>query len=540
LEKDVKLSHRLIILVLTAILGLAIIGGLALNTLHATMQDDKRNEIHTVLSLAAQQVGYFQGLEKSGKLSRAEAQAKAVEALTNMRNGSNAYVWARGIDGMGLVHAIADKVGKIDMGKAPNGKTSIQNYIDNLSTAKFYYYDDFTKNPDTGEMAPKINGVTQIQDWNWFVGFGVFVSDIEKAYWRLAFNFIIIGLVVIVAVVIVAWRISRSIYSSLGGEPSYAASVVGSITNGDLSQTIVHSSGKLSLLTSVAQMQKNLREMIHSIQQGAVELGHAAVGLSGQMHQLDSASQQTSDATTATAAAIEEMSVTIEHISYSAGETEKNSASSTQLAAEGEQLVNDAAKAIQDVSVRVEEASGMIEGLVKRTHEIDSIASVIKNIASQTNLLALNAAIEAARAGEQGRGFAVVADEVRNLAQRTSLATEEITSMITSIQNDTGSVVISMSAVTPQVLQGVQMAEKAATALRDINREASATLVQVREVATSTTEQSLASASVAENIERISNMVEATAESVGQANSNVQSLERLAQELKTSVSRFVL
>jgi methyl-accepting chemotaxis protein len=540
LEKDVKLSHRLIILVLTAILGLAIIGGLALNTLHATMQDDKRNEIHTVLSLAAQQVGYFQGLEKSGKLSRAEAQAKAVEALTNMRNGSNAYIWARGIDGMGLVHAIADKVGKIDMGKAANGKTSIQNYIDNLSTTKFYYYDDFTKNPDTGEMAPKINGVTQIQDWNWFVGFGVFVSDIEKAYWRLAFNFIIIGLVVIVAVVIVAWRISRSIYSSLGGEPSYAASVVGSITNGDLSQTIVHSSGKLSLLTSVAQMQKNLREMIHSIQQGAVELGHAAVGLSGQMHQLDSASQQTSDATTATAAAIEEMSVTIEHISYSAGETEKNSASSTQLAAEGEQLVNDAAKAIQDVSVRVEEASGMIEGLVKRTHEIDSIASVIKNIASQTNLLALNAAIEAARAGEQGRGFAVVADEVRNLAQRTSLATEEITSMITSIQNDTGSVVISMSAVTPQVLQGVQMAEKAATALRDINREASATLVQVREVATSTTEQSLASASVAENIERISNMVEATAESVGQANSNVQSLERLAQELKTSVSRFVL
>jgi methyl-accepting chemotaxis protein len=540
LEKDVKLSHRLIILVLTAILGLAIIGGLALNTLHATMQDDKRNEIHTVLSLAAQQVGYFQGLEKSGKLSRAEAQAKAVEALTNMRNGSNAYIWARGIDGMGLVHAIADKVGKIDMGKAANGKTSIQNYIDNLSTTKFYYYDDFTKNPDTGEMAPKINGVTQIQDWNWFVGFGVFVSDIEKAYWRLAFNFIIIGLVVIVAVVIVAWRISRSIYSSLGGEPSYAASVVGSITNGDLSQTIVHSSGKLSLLTSVAQMQKNLREMIHSIQQGAVELGHAAVGLSGQMHQLDSASQQTSDATTATAAAIEEMSVTIEHISYSAGETEKNSASSTQLAADGEQLVNDAAKAIQDVSVRVEEASGMIEGLVKRTHEIDSIASVIKNIASQTNLLALNAAIEAARAGEQGRGFAVVADEVRNLAQRTSLATEEITSMITSIQNDTGSVVISMSAVTPQVLQGVQMAEKAATALRDINREASATLVQVREVATSTTEQSLASASVAENIERISNMVEATAESVGQANSNVQSLERLAQELKTSVSRFVL
>ncbi|WP_372489470.1 methyl-accepting chemotaxis protein [Pseudomonas caspiana] len=287
-------------------------------------------------------------------------------------------------------------------------------------------------------------------------------------------------------------------------------------------------------------MQKNLREMINSIQHNAQQLGQAANGLSGQMNQLDSASQQTSDATTATAAAIEEMSVTIEHISYSAGETEKNSANSTQLAAQGERLVNDAAQAIQQVSVQIEDASQLIAGLVTRTHEIDGIASVIKNIASQTNLLALNAAIEAARAGEQGRGFAVVADEVRNLAQRTSLATEEITAMITSIQTDTGSVVAGMGAVTPQVVLGVELAEKAANALRHINQEASATLVQVREVAASTGEQSQASASVAQNIERIANMVEATADSVGHANNNVQQLEVLAQELRTSVSRFVL
>lgn len=535
-----KLSHRLMILVFTSIVGLATTGVLALNTLHSTMQEDKRNEIHTVLGLASKQVAYFQGLEKSGKLSRADAQARAVEALSNMRNGAQTYIWARGIDGMGLVHAIPDKVGKIDLGKAANGKTSIQNYIDNLATAQFFYYDDITTNPETKAVVPKINGVTRIDDWNWFVGFGIFVADIETAYWKLAYNFIVIGIILILLVVLVAWRISKSIYSSLGGEPAYAASAVGAITNGDLSQTIAFTPGKLSLLYSVAQMQKNLREMINSIQHNAQQLGQAANGLSGQMNQLDSASQQTSDATTATAAAIEEMSVTIEHISYSAGETEKNSANSTQLAAQGEKLVNDAADAIQRVSVQIEDASLLISGLVTRTHEIDGIASVIKNIASQTNLLALNAAIEAARAGEQGRGFAVVADEVRNLAQRTSLATEEITTMITSIQTDTGSVVAGMNAVTPQVVLGVELAEKAANALRHINQEASATLVQVREVAASTGEQSQASASVAQNIERIANMVEATADSVGHANNNVQQLEILAQELRTSVARFVL
>ncbi len=528
-------------MVACAVFGLILIAGLSLRTLHSSMQDDKRSEIHTVLSLAAQQVAYYQAQEQSGKLNRAQAQAAAIEALSALRVGKKVYLWARSIEGVGLVHPNKDVIGKVDFGALlANGKTNFQNYIDTLATTQFAYFDDIAKNPDTDKMAPKINGVTKIEGWNWLVGFGVYTSDIEDAYWQLAFNFLGIGLVLIIVVVVVAWRISKSIYSNLGGEPSYAAQVLSTIANGDLSQSVVHSAGQGSLLASVAQMQGNLREMIISIQSGAEKLGEASVGLTGQMSTLDSVAQQTSDATTATAAAIEEMSVTIEHISYSAGETEKNSANSSTLAAEGEGLVNDAASAIQQVSVQVEDASRLIAGLVKRTHEIDGITGVIKNIASQTNLLALNAAIEAARAGEQGRGFAVVADEVRSLAQRTSVATEEITAMIGSIQADTGSVVTGMGAVMPQVVTGVGLAEKAAKALQTINHEASATLVQVREVAASTSEQSQASASVAENIERISNMVEATADSVASANRNVKSLEVLAAGLRTSVSRFRL
>jgi methyl-accepting chemotaxis protein len=202
--------------------------------------------------------------------------------------------------------------------------------------------------------------------------------------------------------------------------------------------------------------------------------------------------------------------------------------------------VHQAAGAIQQVSAQVEDASVRIAGLVKRTHEIDGIASAISDIASQTNLLALNAAIEAARAGEQGRGFAVVADEVRHLAQRTALATQDITRMINSIQVDTGSVVEGMTAVTPQVAIGVALAEQAANALREINRGASLTLVQVREVASSTAEQSQASASVAQNIESIANRVEDSAASVRAAHGNVHSLERLADELRESVARFRL
>jgi len=200
--------------------------------------------------------------------------------------------------------------------------------------------------------------------------------------------------------------------------------------------------------------------------------------------------------------------------------------------------VHDASKEIQRAAVQVEDATALIGGLVERSREIGGIALVIKEIADQTNLLALNAAIEAARAGEQGRGFAVVADEVRKLAERTSQATGQITGMIQAINVDTTGVVNGMQSVGPQVASGVDMAEKAGLALRQISEASAVALTNVTEVAAATTEQSQASTSVARNVEQISSMVEESAQSVRAANENVLILEQLADELHQSVARF--
>ncbi|MEQ7918421.1 methyl-accepting chemotaxis protein [Xanthomonas sp. WHRI 1810A] len=536
-----KLSSRLLLIVACALLGLAVISALALATLRTTMLEDKRSEIHSVLKLAVQQVGYFQGLEKSGKLTREEAQARAIEALSSLRDGSNAYIWARTVNAVSLVHPNPNLIGKVDVGATlPNGKTTWQNYLDHLQDAPFAYFDDLVKRPGADTLVPKINGLAKVNGWDWYVGYGIYVDDINAAYQRLALNFGLIGLLVLAGVAILAYRMSRSIYRSLGGEPTFATEVARAIAEGDLSRQVDGHLKPDSLLAAVARMQGSLREMIVGIQRGADQLGSASVGLTEQMQHIDSASQHTSEATTLTAAAIEEMSVTIDHISNNARETERNSERSLELAGRGEQLVNEVTGAIHTVSTQLADASALILGLVKRTNEIDSITTTIKNIASQTNLLALNAAIEAARAGEQGRGFAVVADEVRSLAQRTALATEEIMTMISAIQTDTGRVVKGMTEITPQVAHGVALAGQAASALREINAEASATLVQVREVAGATSEQSQASASVAQNVERIANKVEDSARSTKAANRNVQSLESLARELRGSVAQFRL
>jgi methyl-accepting chemotaxis protein len=178
--------------------------------------------------------------------------------------------------------------------------------------------------------------------------------------------------------------------------------------------------------------------------------------------------------------------------------------------------------------------------LLQRSSEIGGIAGVIKEIADQTNLLALNAAIEAARAGEQGRGFAVVADEVRKLAERTSKATQNITHMVSTVQRDTSSAVSSMQAVLPLVTMSVELAQAAAGELREIAEGNLATLEKVREVAVATAEQTQASTSVAQNVERIAQMVESSAESVQAANSNVSTLKSLSESLREAVSRFHL
>ena len=352
-------------------------------------------------------------------------------------------------------------------------------------------------------------------------------------------SLVLLGLAIVAALILslgAAILIARRITAPI----SQAVQVAGRIAGGDLtvSAEVSGNDETAQMLGSLRSMAEGLRNLVHQIAENSRQLESATHAVASDAQHIAATSSQQSNSLGAVAAAVEELTVSIASVSDRAAHTRELAQENAQVAESGRTLVNRAAAQIESVANGIDNASQRIVTLKADSDNISAIIGVISEIADQTNLLALNAAIEAARAGEQGRGFAVVADEVRKLAEKTGAATNEIKRIIEAIQAETGTTVDTMATVAGNVKSGVDLMRDLLSPLEKLHENAQTSLANMVELSDATREESATSEDIARKIEALARATEDNSDVTQRTSAAASQLGQLAKGLQGLIGQF--
>jgi len=364
------------------------------------------------------------------------------------------------------------------------------------------------------------------------------IANAESATRRALIQISIFSIISILLGLGLGIYLSRSI-----AKPVIAmAAAAKAMSEGDLTQEVkVTSSDEMGdMAKSFNLMSTNLNEIVTKIKDASGHLASASDEISASSEQMAQGAENQSRQTDQVATAVEEMSATVLEVAKNSTDASALATKASEVATNGGNIVRKTITGMDGISDAVREAAMTIENLGKSSDQIGEIVGVIDDIADQTNLLALNAAIEAARAGEQGRGFAVVADEVRKLAERTTKATKEIADMIKTIQRDTNGAVNSMRSGTEKVDKGVSLVNEAGDSLGQIVDVVQGVNDMIQQIATASQEQSAASEEISSNVDGVAAITKESAASANQTVTATNELSKLAIELNEIVGQFKL
>ncbi|MFZ3214205.1 MAG: methyl-accepting chemotaxis protein [Terriglobales bacterium] len=526
--------------------GVAAVGLLALagfwvtsqrSSLFAERVQKTKNLVEVPYSVIVEQ----HRLEAEGKITREEAQRRAIETIRAMRYDGSNYFWINDMHPTMVMHAMNPALNGKDLSdiKDPNGKAVFVEFVRaaaRTTDGAFVAY--MWPKPGSDKPVQKLSFVKAFEPWGWVIGTGVYIEDIDAVWHKDAKLAGFLSLSCLAVLLIVSTRVSRSIFVRF----QEMIERIKNVAQGDLTQRV-----EITSRDELAELAKwfnrfidKLQEILGQVSNNTQSLATASEEISASARDQAKGAELQKDQTTQVATAMQQMAATVHEVSENSSKAAAASQKAAEMALEGGKVVEETLSKMQTIANSVEETARKVQELGKRSDEIGRISGVIEDIADQTNLLALNAAIEAARAGEQGRGFAVVADEVRKLAERTGAATKEISAMICSIQSETRTAVAAMQAGSREVESGVESTRRAGDSLRQIIQMSEQVLEMVTQIATAATQQAAATQEIDNNVDQIARIAVSTESGTQQTAVALQDLSGLALNLRQLVGQFRL
>ncbi len=538
--RNVSISRRLWLILIVAVLMLLTLGMLMLKQIHNDLYQAKAQKTQHVVQTANGVLAYYQSLETAGTLSREAAQKQALSVIRGLRYDQNDYFWINDLTPVMVMHPANPKLEGQNLSaiKDPDG-FALFNEMVNIAKTKGAGMVDY-RWPKPGADAPvqKTSYVQLFQPWGWIIGSGVYIDDMQAEFYTQVRQASFIGLGIALLMGLLVALIARSIVRPLQETVHAMANIASG--ESDLTRTLdTHGQDEVTeLARHFNGFTAKLRLVVSQLQVSAGALEQSSADLGSNASQAQERSQQQSQQMELVATAINEVTYGVQDVAKNAEHAASEMRDAEAQAQQGQVNIDGSLQQIDRLSSTIDQAVEVIRTLAAESTQIGSVLEVIRSIAEQTNLLALNAAIEAARAGEQGRGFAVVADEVRLLAQRTQKSTAEIQSMIERLQNHSEAAVKVIGDSSRASQMTIEQAGLAGQSLNAIGQALRNLNGLNASIASATLQQAHVVEDINQNVTQAAGLSHSTARAAEQSSAASRHLKELSEQLNGLLRQF--